>query len=222
MKKTYFRLAWVICILGLVGLSCNVLSQVNETSGTAQAYITQAQGVIEQGKDIAGTAIAYATENGSKLIGTAQAFATQNPWILETAQAFVTQQGPALVSTAQALATQHPDLLTTVEAAATQIGQESPNTPPADIPILPSSQIESFYSDRNTVSYFTPLSYPEVLNFYKTEMLNKGWTPVAEGTVESDNLAVLNYTRLNNNARIILSHNSASNRTSVMVTANPK
>lgn len=222
MKKSYFRLAWFISIMALVGLSCNTLNQVNQTSGTAQAIITQAQGVIGEGKSLAETAQIFATVNGSKLLGTAQAYATQNPWVLETARAFVTQQGPALVSTAQALATQRPDLLSTVQAAATQLGQESPNTPPADIPILPTDQIESFYGDRNTVSYFTTRAYPEVVSFYKTEMLNKGWTPVAEGTVESDGLAVLNYTRLNTNSRLIISYNSASNRTSVMVTITPK
>ncbi len=218
MKKSYFRLAWVFSILALAGLSCNVLTQVSQTSGTAQAVITQVQGVIGEGKSLAETAQAFATENGSKLIGTAQAYATQNPWIMETARAFVTQQGPALISSAQALATERPDILATVKAAATQLSQGTPGAAPADIPILPQNQVENFYSDQNTISYFTNTNYQDAVNFYKNEMLANGWTPVAEGTAESNGLAVLNYSRLNRTARVIISYNSATNRTSVMVT----
>lgn len=175
-----------------------ITGQANSARETAQAAIGQAQ--------------AFATQS-AELINTAQAFATQNPSLVGTAQAFFTEQGPALLETAQAVATQHPGLLETAQALATQGLVQGSG--PANIPTVP-GEVQLLASTPDTLSYITPLGYREVMEFYRVEMARQGWSPVAQGTIETENVSVFNYTRPGQNASLTL--NAAEGRTIVTAT----
>ncbi len=233
MEKKTFRYLLIASLLIAASLACNTLNQVNTARETAQAVITQAQGIATQGAPLLETAKAFATVEGSQFLGTAQAFATQNPGLVDTAQAFITQQGPGLVataqafvtqegpgalSTAQAFATEHPDLAATGWALATQAasGSEATQAPP-DIPILPSSEISNLYTTRETVSYFTSQSFNQVVTFYLNEMKANGWSAVAEGSLETANVAIQKYAKLNRTATVLINDVSANNQVSVTI-----
>lgn len=233
MENRTFRYIWIISILIGASLACSTLNQVNYARQTAQAVVTEVKGIATQGAPLLQTAQAFATVEGSQFLGTAQAFATQNPGLVDTAQAFVTEQGPGLIATAQAFitqegpgalataqafATQHPDLAATGWALATQAasGSEATQKPP-DIPILPSDQISNLYTTRETVTYFTSQSFTQVVDFYKTEMKNNGWSRVAEGSVQTANVAVLNFTKLNRTASVVINNNPGSSQVTVII-----
>jgi hypothetical protein len=185
----------------LTSLGCGTIrdlgGRANQTRQTAEAGIAQAR--------------AFATQS-AEIIGTAQAFATQNPALVGTAQAFFTEQGPALLATAQAVATQYPGLMETAQALATQGLPQ--NSPALDIPMLPGEN-QLLVSTPDTLSYSTPADMSTVLDFYRTEMPRQGWNPVAQGTLETENVAVLNYVRGEQSASLTI--NPVSGQTIVTI-----
>jgi hypothetical protein len=188
MKRTVMFILGAVILLSAAG--CQRISDFTRGAGavrqTAEAGISQAQALATQSANI---------------LGTAQAFATQNPSLVGTAQAFFTEQGPALLETAQALGTQYPGLLETAQAVATQ---GPPQTGlPEDIPIAP-GDAQVLSSTAEQVTYISGLDYRSALEFYRVEMPNAGWSPVAQGTMESESVAVLNYTRPERSASVTI------------------
>jgi hypothetical protein len=240
MRTKAFQLAWVLSLLGAALLACtfvtNVRDQVGEARGTAQSVATrvdQAQDLIATGQSVATqvaesglvqTAQAVSTQVAETgLDETAQAVATQfeNSGVGETAQAMLTQQLPGLAETAQAIATdQGPGLIQTAQALATRVAS-SFGQGPADIPVV-EGENQNYNASDSFVTYSTPLGLADVLNFYKTEMPNQGWTKVEEGSVETDQSAILNYDKLDRTATVVLTAGTAGGGTIVAVTVQPK
>jgi hypothetical protein len=198
------RAIWVVFvgIFLLSGLSCRSLidfaGQAGSTRETAQAAISQAQVMATQ---------------SSLLLSTAQAFATQNPAVVGTAQAFINEQGPILLATAQALATENPGMVETAQAMIEQglSGSEVPQGIP-----IPPSENDILISTSDTISLSTSMNLQEALGFYTTQMPGLGWTPVAQGTFETGNMAVLNYARPGETATISFTYSQSEGKTVIL------
>jgi hypothetical protein len=240
MLTKAYKLAWGLSLLAAVLLACsfvtNLGDQVGEALGTAQSVATR----VDQARDLMATGEGVATRAAeSGLVHTAQAISTQvaqtgldetaqavatqfeNSGIEETAQAMLTQELPGLAETAQAVATnQGPGLVQTAQALATQLAS-SLGQGPADIPVVEGEKQDYNASD-SFVTYSTPLTIAEVLNFYKTEMPNQGWTKIDEGSVETDQSAILNYDKPDRKASVVLSASAPGGGTIVAITIQPK
>lgn len=203
MTPKHLTIALLLGLLLSVALACGPLSGITERAGSAQQT---AQAAISGAKE-------FATQS-SQLIGTAQAFATQNPSLVSTAQSFITNEGPALMATAQAVATQHPGLLETAQAAIEQ-GASGANLP-ANIP-LPPGDVDILFSTGEILSLSTGLDLKTVLEFYRVEMVANGWTPVADGSFETEQSAVLNFTQAGRNASVTISSGMDEDKTYIIV-----
>ena len=208
MPKRGFQLAWLACLTIAVGLACNLLSSVNQdlqsARETAQSAVTNVGGLVTQASGLATeiggssflqTAQAVVTEQGSQLLSTGEALATEaaQRGLLETAQAYATENGSELLATGQALATQASEsgLMQTAQAMATEgvsVGQAPP-----DIPVVSEDSLHNFFGTDVLISYTTDLDYQTVLNFYKTEMINNGWTANLDSTQEHESNAELHF-----------------------------
>lgn len=216
MRKSAYRTAGLVLVIIMTGLACNLVNQLDVARETVQSVATD----VQQSRDFITTARAIATlAQGSGYIETVQALATQfgESGFLETAQAFATEQGPPLIETAQAVITQQgPGAIETLQALATR-GALTLGDAPADIPLAGDERI-NYIGTQRLVSYFSPLSFQEVLPFYQTQMPINGWTPVEQGTSVADDLATLNYTKLDRFASVTLTKNPLNNQTIVTIT----
>lgn len=213
MPNELFRYAWLGTLLVAVTVACNLLTNISEdvqgARDTAEAIATQARGLGDQAQG-------FATAFDSS-IETLQAFATEEaPGVLETGRALLTEAAErGLLETGQARLTQDgSSLLATIEAVATQ--GLSTSEGPEDIPIVDRAYVSDFFASDFVVSYFASLDYPTMLAFYKQEMPANGWQAVADGTIESENAAVLRYVKDDRSATITLS-GAQSQRTAVQV-----
>jgi hypothetical protein len=229
-------------VLAAAGISCSILSNaqdrigsVQQTAGAVSTQIQQGRDLVStgqavitqvQGNEIVQTLGAFVTEEGSVLLETAQAFATEEgPGLLATAQAFATEQGPEMLETAQALLTQEgPGLVQTGQALLTQVviatpGPGDPGTAgvPADIPLVESDQ-QDFTHITGSISYSTGENVESTLQFYETQMPANGWSKVQEGSLATEQGAVLNYTKDDRRVTILLSLLPATGRTQVLIT----
>lgn len=221
MKKTLIKLT----LLGIIGLwillSCNFLSGLNqdyqEVRGTAQAIATQAGQIITQAQGIAteinesealATARAIATKEGAALIGSAQALATQaaEEGYLQTAEAFITSQPKELVATLQAIAT--PVI--------------HPSGVPEDIPMIAGDSMTNLYASDSLISYYADLDLPTMLAYYKASMPVMGWEAAPSGNMETDNAAVLRYSKTERSATITLTANPLTDQTIVLIAINAR
>jgi hypothetical protein len=240
MRTNAFKLAWVLSLFAAALLACsfvtNLGSQVGEARNTAQSVATQ----VDQARDLMATGEGVATrvaESGlvqtaqavstqvaqSGLDETAQALATQleTRGVEGTARAMLTQQLPGLAETAQAVATnQGPGLVQTAQAMATQLAA-SLGQRPEDIPVVEGEK-QDFNASDSFVTYSTPLAIAEVLNFYKAEMPDQGWTKIEGGSIETDQSAILNYDKPDRKASIVLSASAPGGGTIVAITVLPK
>ena len=126
---------------------------------------------------------------------TAQALASEvaTSGILETIQAVATEgENSPYVLTAEALATQ----------ASGGGGGLSFGEAPPDIPVI--EDHDQFFGSDEVVSYFTTVDFKAALEFYKTEMPAHEWTE-ADGSTETDNVAVLYYDKPNRKATVTIS-----------------
>lgn len=199
---------------------------------TAEALVTQ-QGpgvastamalVTAQGPGLIETLQAFATEEGPSLMSTAEAFATQQgPGLAETAQALVTDQGPGLIATIKALATPGADLLATGQAMITQLPISTPVPPdsqsiPSDIP-MPDGEKQIMGVTPQSVSYTIGISLQGVLAFYEEEMPKKGWSKSVQGSVVTQDAAVINFEKPGERAILTLSIDPGSGQTIVLIT----
>lgn len=198
-KRRQLAASLAIVALLIATLACNTFSSANPLVATAQAVATQAD---ELG-DLAGTAQALATEvNLEDLAKTAEAVATE-------------VNVDDLAATAQALATEASsnDLLATAQAAATSAagGELPPNIP------LPDVKTENLFTMEGIVSYSTPASFSEIVDFYKEAMLTEGWEFVANGSIETQGASILNYTRSDRDLIMTISEDTATKATFVQI-----
>jgi hypothetical protein len=195
----------IIFIITLLfsSVACSVLNigkQAHSAEQTALAVKTQVGGVID---------------TSSSLLKTAQAFVNSQPELLETARALTTQLAP-LASTVVAVDRDHPGLIQTSQAA---IRREIPTgEPPSDIPVLDSDQVYNFFGTSQYIFYTTPVLYPQVLEFYRTQMPENGWQYMDNKSHEYANAAELIYAKEARLATLNLSSNPL-NQTSVVVIA---
>jgi hypothetical protein len=238
MPKKFFRVIWITAVLVAASLSCNLATnigkQANQIKETAQSVgtsvesgrnlISTAQSVVTQveGSGLVKTVENVATEQGPSLMKTARAFATdQGPSLQQTVQAFATDQGPGLKSTVQAFSTQQaPTLLKTAYAMATNVSSSQGQTP-ADIPLVEGEK-DNFFTSDALISYQTATDYQTVLDFYTQEMLQNGWTAVEQGTVKSDQGAVLNYEKSDRRVTVTISANPLDQKTLVLIAITKK
>jgi uncharacterized protein YoxC len=199
-KKSFLIIVFVILATTLACSLSGIGQKAQEAQQTAQALGTQVEGL--------------ATEGGS-LIDTVQAVATEHPGILETVKAIATQGAPIL-ETIQAVATNNPGLIQTAKAIVTQgLGT---GEPPSDIPIFNRDQAQNFFGTGQYITYFSTSDYPQILNFYKTEMPNNGWQYLQGASNEYANAAILHYSKDNRTAIVNLSLNPLNNTTVIMIT----
>ena len=157
------------------------------------------------------------------MIQTAQARASEvgESGVLQTAIAVATREGPNAMETAKAFATQEgPGLQETAQVAMTQIAG-SMDEPPPDIPIV-GGETGNFLGTEFMVSYITPLSLQEVLEFYKNQMPAMGWTFLDQGTLETENMDALNYEKPERAAAITLNVNPLDEGTIVLILISEK
>ena len=239
MQLKLTRQLWILASILTFTMACSLVSGIGdgytETKETAQSVATK----VQQGRDLLGTAQSIATDVGnSGLLATAQALATEvgESGFLETAQAFATEQGPKMIATVQSIATEEgPSLIETAQAIATQEGPRMKETAqaiatkaatifgeaPPDIPVIGGDK-ENFIGSQEMVSYIIPLPLDQTTEFYKREMPAIGWIELQDGWFESDNLAVLNYTKPDRIVSITLSTIPVGDQTIVMITIQPQ
>jgi hypothetical protein len=191
-----------VLLLAISSLACSlstIRQQAQTIEQTAQTLRTEVGGIVTA---------------GNSLIKTAQAMETQHPGALETAKALATQGAPIL-STIQAVASYSPGLVQTAKAF---IEQEIPSgEPPTDIPIFDKAQNSSYFGSSRYIFYTTLAGYDQILEFYKTEMLNQGWEYRESDSHEYANAAQLNYFKDNRTATINISLNPLNNTTVVVI-----
>jgi hypothetical protein len=218
MQKKPYQMIWIISLLVVGSLACGLVNQINQVKDQVQSAATQIQGIVTQ---------------APALIATGQAIATDNPGLIQTGQALFSQEGPGLISTVQALATQQPGLMETLQSFATdnpglantaiamasQIASGgTPNSVPSDIPLPSQDRLEQLNSNSGMVVFYTTIKYGNVVKFYKTEMVNKGWKAVAEGTTDTGKAAVLNFSKDNRTASVVVTLSPNDNKTGVVIT----
>lgn len=214
MPNKLFRFAWLGTLILAATVACNLLTGIGEdvrgVRDTAEAIATQAEGFGEQAQGLA-----TALDSG---VETIQAFTTEEaPGVLETGRALITEAAErGLLETAQAVITEDGSgFLATLEAAATQ---GFPTTEgPEDIPVVEEATVSDFYASEFLVSYLSSQDFRTIVDFYKQEMPENGWTEVSEGSIETENAAVLNYQKENRTATVTISGNLQAQKTAVQI-----
>lgn len=217
MQKKKFKLIWVITFTLGLSIACESFSAISrdydEARSTADAIATKAQQVITQAQgaatqisdsQAARTARALATQYGPSLVETGQSLATQaeEEGYLQTAEALVTQGSAELLPTFQALATQRLD----------------PAPPAEAIPIIASGEVTNLVTNQYIVSYNVQETFPQVLEFYQTNMPNNGWIDVSDPADVKEDTAVLKFFKPDRVATITLSENILGEQTIVLIT----
>ena len=197
--KTY-RYGWILLFAAaaLAAMACNVLGdiaekaqQVENFAETAQALATAGQGIVTE-------------VEGSGLVQTALAMATQaeESGLLETMQAAVTS-----------IPEYSADIKATAEAAVTQ---GSYGEAPANIP-LPPGDVNNFFGSDSLVTYSTPSSVNELVDFYRQEMPYLGWEPGEDTTVLTSTYALLAYKNTSQHATITITSNPLNDESLVVI-----
>lgn len=215
MNRRAYKFTWLAVVLGFT-LACNLITGLSEdvqgVRGTAGAAATRVGALASQAQGLATsveesgflrTAQALATEEGGQFLSTARALATQaeERGYLETAQAFATEEGSNLLATARVLATDG------VQAGAA----------PADIPVVPEQGLVNFFGSQSLVTYLTAMSYRDVIDFYKQEMLVHDWVPASSGNVETDSIARLTFSKPAKTADLTITINPLDQKTLVTI-----
>jgi hypothetical protein len=198
MQTKSERYKWIILLIGaiLVSTACGLFSGVADTVGDVasdlEGVATQVQG--------------FATEvDLGDLEATTEAMATQvfEKGVPETMEALVTE-----------LSDPDEGVRATFEAIVTQ-GSFDMGEAPDDIPILAEEE-NSFFQSQDVVSYFSSVGINEVMEYYKEQMPNYGWT--LDNAFESEKVVVLNYEKGERRAIVTLSINPLDGKTVVLIT----
>lgn len=213
------KLFW-LSLLFCLSLACNLISGLSQNIEAAKSTVSGIATQVLKEQEPLATARAIATElAASHLAETAKALVTEvsQSGAVETLQALATAQGPTLNETMQAFLTQEaPAIKETAQAYLTRVPPISP-LPPSDIPLLEGEK-ENLIITENTISYLIALSYQQVLSFYKEKMPQNGWTYQTSSSIESENSAILNYTKENRAVTISINSNPANEKTIVVIT----
>ena len=86
---------------------------------------------------------------------------------------------------------------------------------PADIPVVDGEK-KDLLSSEKVVSYSTSMSFDSVLTFYQEQMPINGWSE-KEGSVITDEAALLYFENSDREATVTLSYNSGGSETVVMI-----
>ncbi len=201
-KKIYYSAFLAIMAATLACSITGIQKKATTAKQTAAALETDVGGIVAA---------------GGSIINTAEALGTQHPGIIETVKGVATQGAP-LLSTIQAAATNNPGLVETAQAI---VQKEIPTgEPPADIPVMNRDQSNSYFGTSQYIFYISPNPYPDVLQFYKTEMPSNGWQYLESDSHEYANAAQLKYQKDNRTATIDLSLNPLNNTTVVVININ--
>ncbi len=88
-----------------------------------------------------------------------------------------------------------------------------------DIPMMPDAQDQAAMGGMST--YSSPSALKDVIAFYDKEMKAKGWAE-QEGTMSTDAMSMKTYTKDGRTVQIIITADSSSDKTSVMITEQKK
>ncbi len=136
----------------------------------------------------------------------------------------ITQIPPGMGETAIAVMPTMQSAITeiapTFEAIATQV-YTSPSEAPPDIPIM-SGETSAFVGSAEAISYVIDAGFDQVVNFYKTEMPNKGWTAMNAGGESSSmtpgmSNAELNFQMGNRKATVVITEIPFIGQTTVVI-----
>jgi len=194
MSRKSFRFLAVLIVLATATLACQSVS-----------------GVGNQVQEVQATAQAAAQQ--------IQELATQAPQMIQTVEGLATE-APVLLATVQTIATENPGLAETAVAIATEgfsIGEA-----PADIPVVDRSSVTNFFGSDQVVSYVTTLDPESVVNFYKTEMPNNGWSSDPSMSFEQGNTTIISYTKTDQTATISITVNPSDQSTIVAIAIQAK
>ncbi len=192
MTQTSLRSIAALAAIGLAALACGTFDNL-----------------VEGGQSAAATAEALATEiESSGLAVTAQALATEaaSGGLAATAEAMATEAGGSgFTATAEAVATE-----------GFVMGQA-----PEDVPVYEGEK-SLFFGSEEVVSYFVSARYADVVDFYKDQMPANEWVYDGSFSVETEDAAVLYYSKTDRTAIVTISRDSSDNTVSVQIVIQPR
>jgi len=186
----------------------NKVEGLQTTANAVETSFQQGSDLIEtgqavianvEGSGIGQTALALATEfQVSGMLETAQSGAAEKgPELLQTVQYFASEQAPKLIGTAQAITTRYPS--------------------PSDLPVM-EGEISGFQSSPDNVSYRIDAKMQDVVEFYKNEMPNSGWSPIISASLINENGALIHYEKRDRKAVLAINIDPDTNNTIVQIT----
>lgn len=84
-----------------------------------------------------------------------------------------------------------------------------------DIPMMSDAQDQAAFGGMST--YSTPSKFADVVGFYEKEMKAKGWTEKEDG-MSTEGMSMKNYTKDGRAVQIVITADTSSDKTSVMIT----
>lgn len=87
---------------------------------------------------------------------------------------------------------------------------------PDDVPVMDANN-ENFFASADVVTYLADAPYAEVVEFYRAEMENAGWTYDANLSTEFGEIAALTYNKDNRTATVSILTDVSSGKTLVAV-----
>ncbi len=186
-----FRYVWLLVLLmAVLACTCN-MSSIAERARQVESAAQTAQALATAGQEI------ISTVEGSGIVLTADAMG-----LMETMQAAITdipEDGSNLIATAQVIIT------------AGAYGEAPPN-----IPVV-GGEISDFFGSDSLVSYTTPMSLDDVVDFYRNAMPNYGWGTGDDTTVLTSTYAVLSFKNADQRCTVTLSLNPLNGDTIVLI-----
>ena len=169
--KYFFRYMLLISLILAATMGCKLIENVRSTV------------------QLASTGVAVATDIGGMI--------TQfvPPGMEETVQAGMPTFQAAITEVMPTFQAGITEIAPTLEALTTEV-YTSPEQAPADIPIMP-GETSAFVGSAQAVSYVTTAEFAKVVDFYKAEMVNKGWKSVDSGTSPSQAVPGMSSVELN-------------------------
>ncbi|MEA3350590.1 MAG: hypothetical protein U9Q82_08225 [Chloroflexota bacterium] len=210
MNLKNYRYGWIFLLLSLLlgAIACGGLGNAAEQAENLEHAAQTAQAIATTGQGLATQAEGYATQ-------------ISESGLIQTGEALVTEaEESGLISTMQAAITQLPEQSSDVKATIDVVlTQGAYGEAPPDIPIVDGEK-EQFFGSDNLVSYTTPLSFQEVLGFYRDQMPDYDWQPGDGTTTETPIYAILYYQ--NPHQRVTINISDKDNETIVIVIISSK
>jgi hypothetical protein len=89
-----------------------------------------------------------------------------------------------------------------------------------DIPMMDDAQDQAAFGEMST--YSTPSAFDDVVAFYEEEMKANGWVEAEEGGMSTEGMSMKNYTKDGRKVQVVITADSSSGKTSVMITEEKK